>query len=603
MAVRHESDVEASPVGDDLLHGAALAALGKAALSGDPIDLLLEGTCALVREVLDAERVEIVVPSGRDGSFDVAAGRGWESDTKGLHLELQAGSLLGWTFTAEESVFVDDLAADDRFNPREALRRHDIQSVLCAPIPAAITPFGVIAVYDSRPTAFTRADLAFVELAATITGGAVRGDRKLGDLAEQARQDHNSAQFHEAVGACARALLASQGADRLERALNSLLQASEADYVYARRNVMGEDGNLRVRTVASSHAANVSEEAAADPYWDELPWSEMPTVREHMESGHELIVIPERLEGTEGALYLQSPIPIRSQLDIPIFIDGEWVGLIGFADGTRLLEWSASDLLLLRAAADMVGAFWERAQARQALEAVVTSKNEFLATVSHELRTPLTSVLGMAEDLRENFDDFDAELRREVLDTICDESLDMSHLIEDLLAAARVDAGKLTVNQGPVDLRQEVDRVLHELRDVRDTRVEGEAAGWADDYRIRQVIRNLLTNAVRYGGDDLRISITRFGPQSVVSVADNGNGIAGEDSERLFHAFERGTQLIGNPQPIGLGLAVSRELARLMGGDLTYDQVDGWCTFSLIVPYSEGDAAAVGSAAIFPSND
>ena len=208
----------------------------------------------------------------------------------------------------------------------------------------------------------------------------------------------------------------------------------------------------------------------------------------------------------------------------------------------------------------------------------------------------------MDDEMRERFDDLTDDERNTVLDTICAESLDMSHLIEDLLTAARVDAGRLTVSHREIDLRHEVDRILGELPAVSGTPVEGEALAWGDDFRVRQIIRNLLTNAVRYGGDELRISITRFGAQSVVTVADDGDGIPDDDSERLFHAFERGPQLIGNPQPIGLGLAVSRELARLMLGDLTYSYNDGWCTFALVLPHTEEDAASVDLAEMFPPN-
>lgn len=597
------SQATAADIGDAATHGSALAALGSAALSGDPLDLLFEGACALVRDVAGADRVEIVVPSGRGHAFRVAAVWGAGDTDKGSSLEVRGGSVLGWCFTAEETVRIVDIHTDSRFLIRDELVDIGVRSVLAVPVPGPITPFGVVAAYSAAPDAFGSENVAFVEHAAAIIGAAIRRDREVTNLTERARQTQRNAQFHEALAACARTLLTLTDDNGLERALRALLAASEADYAYARRNWTDDAGRLRVRTVAAAYAESVEKDAAADPYWDDLAWSQMPTVRRSLEAGSEHIVIPERLAGEEGVLYLQSPFPIRSQLDIPIFVEGGWVGHIGLADATSLLEWSAADLLLLRAAADMVGAFWQRTQAREALEDVLRSKNEFLATVSHELRTPLTSILGMADELRSGYETFEPELRHEILETIRDESLDMSYLIEDLLAAARVDAGKLTVNQVHVDLRAEVDRILGELKDVRDTPVDGEADAWGDDFRVRQIIRNLLTNAVRYGGPQRTISITRFGAQSVVSVCDNGEGVVSGDVERVFRAFERGPQLIGNPQPIGLGLAVSRELARLMGGDLTYDHADGWCTFSLTLPHTESDAAAVRPAEVFPIGD
>ena len=602
MAQRHDI-THATDVGEEAVHGASasLEMFRSAALKGDPVDLFFEGACSLITEELNADRVEIVGPSRREGTFKVVACRGWGADHKDQMLDLPIGEILAWVYTSEAPVLVSDTDTDRRFNLRQTARAENVRSVVAVPIPGRLTPYGVIAAYSTVPGAFEMPALGFLAWTAELVGSAVESSHRLSTLEATAAREQRRAEMQQAIARCARALLSSSGERRLVEALDVLLQASDADYVYARRNTVTPTGELVARTVASAFAGSVPEELHDDPYWDEVAWSRMPTAHAHLSAGLDFVVVPERLEGGEGVLYLQSPIPIRSQLDIPVFVNGEWAGVIGFADGSNLLEWSGHDLALLRAAGDMVGAFWERAEARSALEAVLASKNEFLATVSHELRTPLTSVLGMADEMRNRFEELSVDERAESLDMIFAESLDMSHLIEDLLTAARVDAGRLTVSHRTIDLRKEVDRILHELPAVSGTPVEGEAVAWGDDFRVRQIIRNLLTNAVRYGGDELRITITRFGAQSVITVADNGDGIAPADTERLFNAFERGPHLIGNPQPIGLGLAVSRELARLMLGDLTYEHIDGWCTFTLALPHTEADAEAVDVPESFPS--
>ncbi len=602
MAQRHDIQA-ATAVDETVVHGtsASLGLFRTAALKGDLVDLFFEGAVSLITDDLNADRVEIVGPSHRDGTFKVVACRGWSSDHKDEMLDLPIGEVLAWVFTAEAPVLVSDTAIDRRFNLRRTAQSENVRSVVAVPIPGRLTPAGVIAAYSTVPGAFETPALGFLAWIAELVGSAVESAQRLASLEASAAHEQRRAEMQKAIAHCARTLLASSGDRRLDEALNILLGASDADFVYARRNVLTPEGDLVAKTVASSFARSVPEQLRSDSYWSEVSWSRMPTAHAYLASGKDFVVVPERLDGDEGALYLQSPIPIRSQLDIPVFVNGEWAGVIGFADGSNLLEWSAHDLSLLRAAGDMVGAFWERAEARTALEAVLASKNEFLATVSHELRTPLTSVLGMADEMRSRFDDLTEEERTDVLDMIFAESLDMSHLIEDLLTAARVDAGRLSVSHREVDLRKEVDRIIHELPAVSGTPVEGEAQAWGDDFRVRQIIRNLLTNAVRYGGDDLKVTITTFGAESVVTVADSGQGIAPADTERLFHAFERGPHLIGNPQPIGLGLAVSRELARLMLGDLTYSYIDGWCTFTLTLPRTEADAAAVDTPEVFPA--
>ena len=92
----------------------------------------------------------------------------------------------------------------------------------------------------------------------------------------------------------------------------------------------------------------------------------------------------------------------------------------------------------------------------------------------------------------------------------------------------------------------------------------------ADPVRFRQIIRDLLTNAIRYGGDSVRIDIRHDNERVWIDVADSGEGVAFESRETIFEAYERAHRSVGLPGSVGLGLTVSRRLARLMDGDLTY---------------------------------
>ena len=104
---------------------------------------------------------------------------------------------------------------------------------------------------------------------------------------------------------------------------------------------------------------------------------------------------------------------------------------------------------------------------------------------------------------------------------------------------------------------------------------------WADPLRLRQILRNLLSNAVRYGAGDIRIEAVRRGSAVEVRVIDHGPGIPPADRDRVFQPYARVGPVV--PGSIGLGLAVSRRLARLMGGDLVY-LGDHPATFQLTVP-------------------
>lgn len=396
--------------------------------------------------------------------------------------------------------------------------------------------------------------------------------------------------YNAALTECARSLLASRGDGRLERAMAALLDATEATYVFVERNVHDPELGFCSMTVAEVEESPTVGSPEDEAFWDLTPWDRMPISRSHLERGEPFTVIPSELTGPEYEHYAADPFPIKSELDIPIFVDGEWAGLIGFADAEVVRAWTDIDISLLTAAASMIGAFWERADARSELEQLIESKDDFVATVSHELRTPLTSIVGFAEELRLNFDDYSREEITDFIELIATEGSDMAHLVEDLLVVARMDAGRVTVSPAFIDLAEETGRVAAQIGTLEADAQLDTAKCWADERRVRQIIRNLLTNAVRYGGESIRLTTSVIGSQAVLEVADNGRGVAPPLRDRIFGRYQRGHVRDGQTQSIGLGLAVSRDLARLLGGDLTYDHSDGWSRFSLLLPIDADSA-------------
>ncbi len=389
---------------------------------------------------------------------------------------------------------------------------------------------------------------------------------------------------NEAIAACAQSLLASSGQGRLEKALQALLKATDATYVFVERNVEDPELGFCSATVAEVESEGATTaEADDDVYWDLVPWAKMPTSRSYLERGEPFVLVPTKLTGPEFDLYEADPWPVVSGLNIPIFVNGEWAGLVGFAHATQARDWTPTDLSLLSAAASMIGAFWERANDQTELEQLVKSKDDFIAAISHELRTPLTSVLGLAEELTANLDSYERLEIVELLALVQRESSDMAHLIEDLLVMARIDGGNIPVAIDDVDLREELCAVASQLETEIDV-IEGEAVARADDHRVRQILRNLLTNAARYGGDTLRIRIHGAPETASIEVWDDGDGVPAESVSRIFDRYQRGHSRPGLTQSIGLGLSVSRDLAGLMNGDLTYSRDGRWTVFALSLP-------------------
>ena len=244
---------------------------------------------------------------------------------------------------------------------------------------------------------------------------------------------------------------------------------------------------------------------------------------------------------------------------------------------------TSEDLNFLHSVANVLAAAVDRASAKERLEELLESKDAFVASVSHELRTPLTVVTGMAIELSERWRGLSEDEMEEFTGMLVEQSQDMADLIEDLLIAARANVGNVAVRTEPVRLARHVESVLAGYRAENGRTITSSLHDGivdADPIRVRQILRNLVTNAIRYGGANIEVSMSSTPGAHVVEVIDDGPGIPVDDRERIFEAYERAHTAIGQPGSVGLGLMVSRTLADLMGGSLTY-RYDGRSRFRL----------------------
>ncbi len=224
-------------------------------------------------------------------------------------------------------------------------------------------------------------------------------------------------------------------------------------------------------------------------------------------------------------------------------------------------------------------------RARKELELLMEQKNELIATVSHEVRTPLTSIIGFLSLIRDETMPLETAERVEVLDALGDQAEDINYLIEDLLYGTLVDAARVRVSLAPTPVGPLVQEVANRTIRERPPSVEGpELIALADPSRLRQVIRNLLTNADRYGGDNVRVVLSEEDDRVVISVMDDGEGVAPEHQESIFALYNDGADRDRPSGSIGVGLTMSRRLAEAMGGDLVYKRQDSWTVFELTLP-------------------
>ncbi len=217
------------------------------------------------------------------------------------------------------------------------------------------------------------------------------------------------------------------------------------------------------------------------------------------------------------------------------------------------------------------------------LEELVRSKDEFIAAVSHELRTPLTSVLGFAELIDANCDSLDAD-SREMLTLLLSQARDMAHIVEDLLVAARAEIGDVAIEREHIDLLDVIDDALAQAGGGFNVDADGAPMVYADRVRVTQILRNLATNALRYGGTDRSLTVSADDESAYIRVCDNGDGVPVEAQERIFQPYRRAHDRPGMTASVGLGLAVSRQLAELMGGTVHYRRQGGRSCFELTLP-------------------
>ncbi len=220
------------------------------------------------------------------------------------------------------------------------------------------------------------------------------------------------------------------------------------------------------------------------------------------------------------------------------------------------------------------------------LSQLAEDKDRFLATVSHELRTPLTVVIGLAAELRGN-GGVAAEEREELLRLIEDHGHEAGAIVEDLLVAARSDIDRIAVRPERVDAAAAIAQAIAASPFAEVPVVGACPPLLADPARIQQILRNLLTNADRYGGPEVEVRLSQSGALGTVVVADSGDALSPEQKQAIFDPYTSAHDHGQHLGSIGLGLFISQKLAQLMGGDLLYRHDGDHGLFELRLPLAE----------------
>jgi PAS domain S-box-containing protein len=236
------------------------------------------------------------------------------------------------------------------------------------------------------------------------------------------------------------------------------------------------------------------------------------------------------------------------------------------------------------------------------VEALSRAKSQFLASMSHELRTPLNAIGGYAELIEMGLGGAVTEQQREYLTRIRTSQQHLLRIINDLLNYSRIESGRLDYEQAPVSLPAVIETVTAMVTPqvtgkniTLETPACGEVVAMGDRLKIEQVVLNLLSNAVKFtpSGGRITVSCALSGEQATLAVTDTGPGIPADRADDIFEPFvQLGRSLSSGHEGAGLGLAISRDLARNMGGDVTVKTAPGeGAAFTLRLPKAAESAA------------
>ncbi|MGB4844700.1 MAG: GAF domain-containing protein [Ferruginibacter sp.] len=343
-------------------------------------------------------------------------------------------------------------------------------------------------------------------------------------------------------------------------------------------------------------------------------------------TGKPLLVNKDLDELTEQLGVEKLGIPAASYLGVPIPVGDEVIGVLSIQTTEMVNRFNEDDQRLLTTIAASVGIALRKAKlfdevhvakleaeaARKNAERANDAKSSFLSTVSHELRTPLTSVLGFAKIIKKRLEDKvfpvidkdDPKLQKTInqvsdnLDVVVSEGERLTHLINDVLDLAKIEAGKMEWNNEPVSVAEIAERAIaattslfaHNKLELKKNIATDLPDITGDRDKLIQVMVNLISNSVKFTPKgSVTCKVLQKDEEIIVSIADTGIGIAPEDHAAVFEQFKQvGDTLTDKPKGTGLGLPICMEIIEHHGGRIWLESELGkGSTFLFALPISK----------------
>lgn len=295
----------------------------------------------------------------------------------------------------------------------------------------------------------------------------------------------------------------------------------------------------------------------------------------------------------EGHLAIMRELQIKSAVIVPMIARGRTLGALTLISTQKGRRYDEADMALAMELATRAAIAMDNAQLYRSALAASEAKSAFLATMSHELRTPLNAIIGYQSLLKEGIDGPLNESQLGQLRRIRASADHLLALIDEVLTFSRLEAGKELVQRNEADLRpivEEAVTMITPLSDAKGLRLNVDlvdARLYTDAGKVRQIVLTLLSNAVKFADrGEIGVRARVNDGTAEISITDTGIGIAAENLERIFEPFwqveQSSTRRAGGT---GLGLSVSRSLARLLGGEVSVGSKFGeGSTFTVTIP-------------------
>jgi signal transduction histidine kinase/ActR/RegA family two-component response regulator len=340
-----------------------------------------------------------------------------------------------------------------------------------------------------------------------------------------------------------------------------------------------------------------------------------PGVVDDLRAGHAMVIddiLEDARTAAFGAAY--AAMNVRANLAVALVKNGRMIAILSVQD-TAPRRWSRADVETARDMAERTWSALENARTQAELRESNLRKDEFLAMLAHELRNPLAPISAAAELMEKR--PLDADGIRQTSAIISRQVRHMTGLVDDLLDVSRVTRGQVTIDPQPQDMRDIAANALEQVRPVIAARnhqlalalPEEQILVLGDANRLVQILTNLLNNAAKYtpDGGKLQLGVHADAAQVLVSVSDNGIGIAPELHTRVFELFAQAERTSDRSQGgLGLGLALVKSLVELHGGKVrcVSEGANQGSTFEVRLPRHVSIAqhsAHAGNAAAPPS--